>query len=99
MNRSECEQKIIMKALRDPNFKSQLIANPKEAIKECLKNEKGFNPNNLDRLNINISQDKQSEWTIHLPELTNEQQNLSDAELEKLFAAGGSSTHTFTQAP
>jgi len=95
MNRWEMEKKIVMKALKDPAFKQKLISHPKEALKECFKNEKGIDPSLFDKITIKITQEKQGEWTLSLPHLSKERGHLSDAELEKMFAATESRT-TFT---
>jgi len=96
MNRWEMEKKIVMKALKDPAFKQKLISHPKEALKECFKNEKRIDPSLFDKLTIKIAQEKQGEWTLSLPYLSQKQGNLSDAELEKLFAAVcNDQTYTF----
>jgi hypothetical protein len=36
MNRWELEQKIVIKALKDPAFKRKLISQPKETVLEFL---------------------------------------------------------------
>ena len=90
MDRWEIEKKIVMKALKDPAFKQKLLANPKETIRNTFKDEKGIASADFNKINIRIIEEKQGEWTMSLPHLSKELQNLSESELEKLFAAAGS---------
>lgn len=93
MNRWELEKKIVIQALKNPEFKKKLLSNPKETLKEFLKNEKEADPTILDKTTIKILEEKKNEWMIPLPNLGVEMQQLSDQELEKLFAAGGRPTY------
>ncbi len=90
MNRWELEHKIIMKALKDPEFKKKLLSQPKEALKDFLQSEGNEDLNIPDKMNVKVYEEKQDEWMISLPHLTKDAQQLSTAELEKLFAAGAS---------
>ncbi len=87
MNRWELEKKIVMKALKDPEFKKKLLLHPKETLKDFLKTEKGMDLSFLDKLHVKAYEEKKDEWMISLPNPGIETQRLSDAELEKLFAA------------
>jgi len=87
MDRWEVEKRIVMKALKDPAFKKKLLSNPKEALKECFKNEKGFDSARFEKLLVRAIEEKQGEWVLSLPYIGKEHKNLSDSELEKLFAA------------
>ncbi len=92
MTRWELERLITLKALKDPAFKKRLISHPKETLREFCKHqeEKFFNHELFDRLNIKIHEEKKDEWTISLPYVPQNVQKLSDEELNKLFAAGKS---------
>lgn len=83
MNRWEIEKKVVLKALKDPSFKKKLLSNPKEALKEFC-NEK-----QLGNIQIKIHEEKQGEWIFSIPNINEKQRELTDAELEKLFAACG----------
>ena len=87
MNRWEMEQKIVMKALKDPAFKKQLISNPKETVLEFLKNEKITNISSAPKVNIRVVEEKKGEWVLSIPYLAKDAESLSEAEMEK-FAAG-----------
>lgn len=87
MNRWELEQKIVIKALKDPAFKKQLLEQPKEALREFFKSDKTVNLSNLDKFNVRVIEENKSEWVLSLPYMTEKMASLSDAELEKLFAA------------
>ncbi len=89
MNRWEFEKKIVMKALKDPAFKKKLITHPKETLKELFKNEKNFDLSFFDKTSLRVHEERKDEWTISIPYLHLENRKLSDAELEKILAAGG----------
>jgi len=88
MDRWELEKKIVMKALKDPVFKQKLQSNPKEALKEFCKGEKGIDLALLDKITVKVLQEKQGEWTLALPNFSQENRNLSEQELNRLFAGG-----------
>jgi hypothetical protein len=92
MNRWELEQKVVIKALKDPAFKKQLLANPKEAVRDFLKNEKGFDRSLWDKITVRVVEEQKEEWVLALPSISKEGLNLSDAEMEK--AVGGCSVVT-----
>ena len=81
MNRWEIEKKIAIKALKDPAFKKKLLANPKEALKEFLDEKQ------LGALTIKVYEEKKDEWIFSIPHLDTHGRQMSDQELEKLFAA------------
>jgi len=85
MDRWELEKKIVMKALKDPVFKQKLQSNPKEALKEFCKGEKGIDLALLDKITVKVLQEKQGEWTLALPNLS-KLESVSDKELENLRA-------------
>jgi hypothetical protein len=87
MDRWDIEKKIVIRALRDPTFKKQLLSSPKEAICALLKDEKGIDFSLFDKLNVKTVEEKQNEWMIALPNVPENLKALSGAELEKLFAA------------
>ncbi len=88
MDRYDLEKKIVTKALKDPAFKKKLLASPKEAIKEALKNEKNFNFEALNQIHIRLHQEKEGEITLVIPFIKDQNKSLSDREIENLFAAG-----------
>ena len=97
MNRWEFEQKIVIRALKDPAFKKKLLSQPKEAVREFLKNEKGAGSDLsiLDKINFKVIEEKKDEWVLTLPNFQ-KLQGLSDAELEKLAAGDfGAMSGTF----
>lgn len=75
------EKKIVMKALKNPSFKKELMANPKKALKGIC--EDSF----LEKVKIKVQEEKQGEWVFSIPHIA-EGKKMSDQELEKLFAAG-----------
>jgi hypothetical protein len=85
MDRWDLERKIIMHALRDADFKRKLKSHPKEAIQDYMRHEKI--PGNWDNANVRIVEEKRGEWSICLPNIADS--TLSEAELKRLFAAGG----------
>ena len=87
MNRWEAEQKIAIKAIKDPEFKKKLLQDPKKALKEFFKNEKNFN---IDALHIHVTQEKKGEWIIPIP-LIHQSENLSEKDLKNV-AAGADTT-------
>ena len=87
MNRWELEQKIVIRALKDPAFKKQLLLKPKETLREFLKGEKGVDFSLLDRQDVKVTEEKKDEWVLALPQLPKELAALSDAEIEEIFAA------------
>ncbi len=89
MDRWDLEKKLAIKALKDPEFKKKLIKSPKEAIKECMKGEKGFNAAHLEKLHIHLHQEKENEYHISIPCLKDHTKKLSEKEIEHLFAAAG----------
>ncbi len=88
MNRWELEKKIVMKALKDPEFKKKLLSQPKQTLKDFLKTEKDMDLYFLDKMNIKAYEEKKDEWMISIPNPGVETQHLTTADLEKLFAAG-----------
>jgi len=97
MDRWELEKKIVMKALKDPSFKKQLLEKPKEALKNLLQGEENVNPEFLEKIRMHIVEEQQGEWILSLPHLPYEKvQRMSAKELENLFAAYYSPTGGFT---
>ncbi|MGD9107704.1 MAG: hypothetical protein PVI75_00850 [Gammaproteobacteria bacterium] len=91
MTNINLKDKIIIKCLRDPEFKKQLHNNPKEAIlaiaKETLDKDK---LEHLQNMRINVIDEKKDEITIVLPHIPTEKrakvEKLSDEELAMLAA-------------
>lgn len=81
MDRWEIEKKVVMKALKDPAFKKELISNPKKALKGFCKEA------DLEHAKIKIYEEKQNEWIFSIPHIEAHGKKMSDQELEKLFAA------------
>lgn len=86
MNRWELEKKIVIKALKDPTFKKQLLLRPNETVREFLKNENEFDFSRFAKINFLVVEEKREEWILALPWLQEGAKALSDAELEQLFA-------------
>lgn len=91
MNRWELEQKIVLKALKDPVFKKKLLSQPRETLRDFLKSEKMIDLSSLDKLNIRVVEEKKEEWVLALPSVTTDTSTLTDAEIEKV--AGGAGHH------
>jgi len=73
--------KIIAKAWKDPAFRKKLIAKPKEALKEM-----GYDaPANIE---VRIQEDDARHFTFVLPATPKGFQELDEAELKQLAAAG-----------
>jgi hypothetical protein len=89
MNRWEIEQKIVIRALKDPAFKKKLLAQPREAVLEFLKGEKGANLAALDKVNIRVVEEKKQEWVLAMPYLKASGEALTDEMTERLHAGGG----------
>lgn len=82
MNRWELEKKVVMKAIKDPAFKKELLSNPKEALKSfCTEKQ-------LEHVTVKVHQEKKNNPTVLLPYIDEKISKLSESELEKLFAAG-----------
>jgi hypothetical protein len=83
MNRWELEQKIVIRALKDPAFKKKLLGQPKEALREFLKGEK-VDLTGLDKLNLRVVEEQKEEWVLALPSLPAEMSAMAEEQLEKL---------------
>src|SRR5262245_30133749 len=85
MNRWQVEQKIVIKALKDPAFKKKLMSKPKEAVRECVTplSQKVVDVSLFDKINIRIVEEKKDEWVLTMPYLQAATGTLTDAELEK----------------
>ena len=79
-SRKEIEAELIEKALKDSEFKNNLINNPKDV----LSNE--FNINIPDSININIIEEKANEVTLVIPF---NQSNDVELDAEQLDAVAG----------
>ena len=89
MNRWTIEQKIMIKALKDPTFKKQLLTNPMEAVREFLKDVKTIDLSILNQIKIRVIEEKKGEWVMALPLLELKENVQSETELGKLNAGGG----------
>lgn len=71
-NRWDFQRAVAVKALKDPTFKKQLLANPKEALKAVLK-EQNMDPKSVDQYtNIQVHQEKPGELFLSIPYLPND---------------------------
>lgn len=89
MNRWAHVQYIVIKAMKDPEFKKKLCSKPKEALQELLKNEKSIDLSQLEKINVRIVEEKKDEWVLALPCLESTDSGLPDKDLERMF--GGDS--------
>ncbi len=79
----DLKAKIIAKAWKDPAFRKKLIAKPKETLKEM-----GFDvPANIE---VRIQQDDAGHFTFVLPAAPKNVNELNEAELKQVAAAGAS---------
>jgi hypothetical protein len=85
----DLERKICIRALKDQTFKQELITNPKKALKGFFQAE-GIAFTNLDKLSINVQEDKKNEWNLHLLSLPTLKENvpLSEKDLQDLSGGG-----------
>ncbi len=81
MSHSQFGEKIIARAWKDPAFKKKLLANPKEALIEMGVHVSA-------NVNVQVIEDTNSSYTFVLPASPANAKNLSEAELEKVAAAG-----------
>ena len=81
MNRWEIEKKCAIKAIKDPAFRKRLMSDPKSALKEIDRSL------DLKSINIRVVEEKQNEWMLVVPHHNKKYEQLSDSQLEKLFAA------------
>lgn len=88
MDQWEIEGKIVAKALKDPAFRKKLVSQPKEAVREFLKNEKITDFNNFESFTVRVVPTKKLEWVVALPLLDQDGTPLTDQELGKIAAAG-----------
>jgi hypothetical protein len=86
MNRWELEQKLVIKALKDPAFKKKLFAQPKEAVREFLKNEKGIDFSILDKVNFRVVEEKNNECVITMPSMKEPGDTLTEEEMSSMAA-------------
>ncbi len=85
MNRWEMEQKIAIKAIKDPEFMKKLLKDPKKALSELFKNEKNAH---FDQVKIKVEQEKKNEWIIPIP-LVEKAESLSDEQLLQMTGGVG----------
>lgn len=79
--KQEWQAKIIAHAWKDPQFKKELIAHPKEALKK-------IGCPTPDHYQVNVIEEKDNGWTIVIPKAPADTRSLSEADLKAL--AGGS---------
>lgn len=80
-NREETETMINIHAWKDPEFKKELLKNPKEALKKLgMKNIPAS-------INIKVIEQKHNEWAIVLREPPEKAEDMSIEELKKTSAA------------
>lgn len=74
MNYQEMRNKIIVHAWKDPNFKKQLLSNPKAALKS-------FGLTLPENLNIKVMEEPENTFTLVLPKAPAQVRELSEKEL------------------
>jgi len=79
--KTEFEEKVIAKALKDEVFRQKLLADPKGCI------EAEFGITIPETFSINVVEEKEGEVCIVLPSLESQQGELSETEMESV--AGG----------
>ena len=83
MNRYETEEKINLKAWKDPEFKKKLQADPHATLKELgMKNLPAS-------IKVKVVEEQKNEWCIVLHVPPANVQNLSEEELKKISAGAG----------
>jgi hypothetical protein len=97
MNRWELEQIIVLKALKDPAFKKRLLGQPKEALRDFLKDEKGIDLTGFDTLNVRVIEEQKEEWVLALPSLPAEMASMTEEQIEKVVAGCGCATVAITR--
>jgi len=90
MDKWDIERKLVLKALKEPEFKKKLLAKPKETVAEFLKKEGAHSAAFFDKLDIEVVEGKPKKWRIEIPQLLPSEKyaNLSEEELLKFFAGG-----------
>lgn len=90
MNRWEIEKKVAIKAIKDPAFRKKVMSDPMHAIHEIDKSFK------RQEIHVRVLEEKQNEWILAIPHYNQGYQNMSEKELENLFAADcqGTCLHT-----
>lgn len=86
MNRWELEQKIVVRALKDPAFRKKLLLQPNEAVREFLKQEKVMETRFLDNLNIRVIEEKKEEWILAIPSVSLAIGELTEQQMQWLAA-------------
>lgn len=84
--KKEMKEQILKKAMKDATFKHKLLSNPKEALKELYKTNKGFDPSIFEKAIVKIYIEKNNELMIVIPEALTEDKQLSEEELSKIAA-------------
>lgn len=84
--RRELETSLIVKAIKDPEFKKSLLSNPREGVVAAVK-ELDPNFEIRDDMNIQVYEEPENSFYLVLPHIPAQQVEISDEDLEKV--AGG----------
>ena len=90
INRWEIEKKAAIKAIKDPGFRRKLKEDPINALTLIDKSiSKG--------VNVKVVEEKENEWVLAIPFHSKQWEQLSEIEIEKLFAGtiGGGESGPF----